>query len=179
MPIELIKERNFMENLNNENEQKNVSDCKPYYCKHHHNIARGFIIPTFILSLLCLVATVINLGFNLTNRCDKQKCMMPIMNPGFSQQFNNNFGNSQGNSFDKKHNRMFDRDFSDAFNNDFGKNFGNNNDNNNNSNSNSNSNNNNKNTNRDYTNADGTNKRPPESKGPTIQNENVEPRSPR
>ena len=152
-----------MENMSIENEQKNSNDCKPYYCKHHNNIPRGFIIPTFIISLLCLIATVINLGLNLNHKCDRQKCMMPMMNPGFSQNYNSGFGNGYGNSFGRGQGNMPGRDFSNGF----GRNFGNNIDSNN-----QNSN----NTTRDNNNnTDGTNKRPPESKGPIVQNENVSP----
>ena len=146
-----------MENMSIENEQKNSNDCKPYYCKHHNNIPRGFIIPTFIISLLCLIATVINLGLNLNHKCDRQKCMMPMMNPGFSQNYNSGFGNGYGNSFGRGQGNMPGRDFSNGF----GRNFGNID-----------------NAGTDQgssTNADGTTKRPPESKGPTVQNEDVSP----
>lgn len=128
-----------MENLNNENITNNTqsTENKKKTIKNLFDEPKKFIIPTFILSCICIVLSIINLGFNL----NQNRFKGPRFDKMYAQNFNKNFRNN--NSFRNNNN------------------FNNNN--------NKNNNNNDQNDNRRY----------PESKGPTVQNENIEPRSPR
>lgn len=153
MPIELIKERNFMENFNNENISNDTQNTenKQKTGKNMFSEPRKFIIPTFILSCICLVLSVVNLGFNL----NRNRFKAPRFNRMYTQCPNCQFGNKGfNNGFNGFPN----------FNQNFDKNFNNNQDFKN-----------NQDFNFNQDNSQRSNKKLPESKGPRVQNEDVNP----
>lgn len=96
-----------MENFNNENINTNTKDSKKIKnsIKNLFSEPNKFIIPTFILSCLCIILSVINLSFSLKpnrpkdQRFDKMYTQNTENNYNSNKKFNNYNDNSRDNNF--------------------------------------------------------------------------------